>query len=123
MRYELLHNLDKYAVGIPENAPNLNPFGEYRAAHRLAPYFVGDTHDVQPLTPDVNEMLEALFMRHNRDDRPCGQDGPSLSIGDVVILGNDAYTVARRGFDKIDVRELLVLDESYVEYVERVYGG
>lgn len=48
--------------------------------------------------PSVNQMLEVLYERHNRDDRPDGQLCPSMSIGDVVVIGEVAYSVATWGF-------------------------
>jgi hypothetical protein len=34
----------------------------------------------------VKSLLEEIWERHNRDDRPDGKIGPSLSVGDVVKL-------------------------------------
>lgn len=34
----------------------------------------------------LTETLEAIFVRHNRDDRPDRMTHPSLSAGDVVVL-------------------------------------
>lgn len=34
----------------------------------------------------LTDVLEAIFVRHNRDDRPDGRTRPSLSVGDVIVL-------------------------------------
>ena len=47
---------------------------------------------------DVFAVAERLFVRHNRDDRPDGQLCPSMSVGDVVVIGETALTVESCGF-------------------------
>ena len=48
--------------------------------------------------------LERIFVRHNMDDRPDGQTNPSLSVGDVVVLGNgEAWSVNDAGFVQVEV--------------------
>ena len=47
---------------------------------------------------DVFAAAERVFAKHNRDDRPDGQLCPSMSVGDVVVLGETALTVQRCGF-------------------------
>ena len=47
---------------------------------------------------DVFAAAERVFIRHNRDDRPDGQLCPSMSTGDVVVIGEIALTVESVGF-------------------------
>ena len=47
---------------------------------------------------DVFAAAERVWVRHNRDDRPDGQLCPSMSVGDVVVLGETALTVEACGF-------------------------
>jgi hypothetical protein len=48
--------------------------------------------------------LERIFVRHNMDDRPDGQTNPSLSVGDVVVLGSgEAWSVNDAGFVQVEV--------------------
>jgi hypothetical protein len=63
-------------------------------------------------TLEVHSLAEQLFSRHNRDDRPDGQLCPSMSVGDVVVIGETALTVEGIGFsicslDPADVVESL----------------
>ena len=59
--------------------------------------------------------LEQLFAKHNRDDRPDGQLCPSMSVGDVVILGETAYTVESIGWERVDLDAAdLITDRSIV---------
>lgn len=46
-------------------------------------------------------ILEDLFARHNRDDRPDGRLCPSMSVGDVVVVGESAWTVMREGWSPV----------------------
>ena len=43
-------------------------------------------------------VLEKIWWIHNRDDRPDGQTAWSLSIGDVVVIGECAWSVDHVGF-------------------------
>ena len=49
-------------------------------------------------TVNIHHLAEDVFMRHNRDDRPDGQMCPSMSVGDVVVIGETALTVEDMGF-------------------------
>ncbi len=49
-------------------------------------------------TVNIHQLAEDVFMRHNRDDRPDGQLCPSMSVGDVVVIGETALTVETWGF-------------------------
>jgi hypothetical protein len=82
------------------NYTNLDAsFGRgYRRGDRLVKGYSGEVSgDPGPY------MLEHLFDRHNRDDRPDGRLCPSMSVGDVIILGETAWTVESMGFAPVDI--------------------
>ena len=59
----------------------------FRARHRLASTIV----------------VEVIFAKHNRDDRPDGRLCPSMSVGDVIVIGEIALSVASIGFVRVAV--------------------
>lgn len=64
----------------------------------------------------LTDALETVFVRHNRDDRPDGQLCPSLSIGDVVVIGDVAYSVDTFGFTEVTIEPAdLITDRTWVE--------
>ena len=58
---------------------------------------------------DVYAAAERVFVRHNRDDRPDGQLCPSMSVADVVVIGETALTVESCGFSicAVDVADIV----------------
>jgi hypothetical protein len=70
----------------------------YEPGDRLVKGFTGDIE-----FPRGVAALEAIFVRHNRDDRPDGQLCPSMSVGDVIVLGETAWSVANVGFTPVTV--------------------
>ena len=61
-------------------------------------------------------VLEWIFARHNRDDRPDGRLCPSMSVGDVVVLGETAWTVEDIGFARVDLDPGdLITDKTWTE--------
>lgn len=63
-------------------------------------------------------LLEHLFARHNHDDRPDGQLCPSMSVGDVVVLGESAWSVDSCGFVQVTPRVVdLITDRTWREVV------
>src|SRR3954454_20367508 len=73
----------------------------YEPGDVLIAGWVGATPLDEPL--DVFAAAEEVFARHNRDDRPDGQLCPSMSVGDVVVFGEEAMSVADIGFARVDV--------------------
>jgi len=100
MNYTIFHNLD---AGFSRG---------YQQGDRLVKGHEGDV-DVSVRTTSVG--LNAVYERHNRDDRPDGQTAPSLSVGDVVLLGETAFTVAWAGFDRVDVDPDDLVPGTYLE--------
>lgn len=47
---------------------------------------------------------EYFWTELNVDDRPWGDRVRSMSMGDVVVLGEDAYTPVTLGFERVQLR-------------------
>lgn len=92
----------------------------YRIYHnvqsRFDPYTPGDrlwfdAAAYEASVPDgthdpVTTLLEVIFDRHNRDDRPDAFSAPSLSVGDIVALDWDNenatfWAVGRFGWTEV----------------------
>lgn len=87
--YELFHNVDAH-------------FNQYRVGDRL---IRGHWARIEvPWDASNDVVCSRVFNRHNADDRPDGQDAPSLSVGDLIMLwrGPDqtpkVFAVQRFGF-------------------------
>src|SRR5262245_8464725 len=71
-----------------------------------------------PLEQLMLGIAEVLFARHNRDDRPDGRMCPSMSVGDVVVIGETAMSVDHVGFKVVTLDESdLITDRTWVEMV------
>ena len=66
----------------------------------------------------VDEVPEIMWMRHNADDRPSGQTCRSMSMGDVVVVGEVAYACESLGFRRLDAGPRTVLPGTFVEYLK-----
>ncbi len=72
---------------------------------------------------DVFDAAERVFVRHNRDDRPDGQLCPSMSTGDVVVIGEIALTVETIGFSICTVEAAdIVTDVAWRDWISRHSG-
>jgi hypothetical protein len=69
--------------------------------------------------PGIFERIaEKLFAKHNRDDRPDGQLCPSMSIGDVIVIGEIALSVDHDGFVVVGLDPAdLITDRTWREVV------
>lgn len=84
----------------------------YEPGDRLVKGWTGDVD----WNPSSIVMLEILFAKHNRDDRPDGRLCPSMSIGDVVIIGEVAHSVDSVGFVAVSVDPAdLITDRTWTE--------
>jgi hypothetical protein len=96
--YHLLHNLD---------ARFSRP---YQCGDRLADGYVG-----QVTISDLDQLAEVLYDIHIRDDRPDGRSAPSLSVGDVIVVGETAVSVDRSGFVVVAVDPADLLGVAWLE--------
>ena len=70
-------------------------------------YAVGGRDMEHALDGPLPPVLDDIYARHNRDDRPDGQLAPSLSVGDVIALefgtGRDRFfSVDSFGFTEVE---------------------
>lgn len=70
----------------------------YQPGDTLVAGWTGTVSVDNPWTISLPRLAEHVFETHNRDDRPDGQLCASMSVGDVVILGETALTVETEGF-------------------------
>lgn len=64
--------------------------------------------------------LEQIWVKHNRDDRPDGKVGPSLSVGDVVHLCGDGYHACRTtGWQEITAPDSIENEETWLTVMAR----
>ena len=88
----------------------------------IRPYEPGDrlvqgwTGEVEIDSDNFDRLVEVIYARHNRDDRPDGRLCPSMSIGDVIIIGETALSVASIGFVRVAVDPAdLITDRTWTE--------
>jgi hypothetical protein len=72
----------------------------YQPGDRLVRGYIGTMPDS---ATDPARFAEAVYARHNRDDRPDGQMCPSMSVGDVVVFGKVALSVDSFGFATVAI--------------------
>jgi hypothetical protein len=92
----------------------------YEPGDRLVRGWHEDAITADPaLAPDnIVCYAEAIFVRHNADDRPDGQLCPSLSVGDVIVIGEVAFSVARVGFVSVELNPAdLITDQTWKEAI------
>jgi hypothetical protein len=60
------------------------------------------TRSWPPGAAGIGEALEEILARHNRDDRPDAHLGPSVSVGDVVLIdGETPFGCAPVGWEAV----------------------
>lgn len=52
----------------------------------------------------VEDCLETIFMLFNRETKPDGYNGHSMSVGDIVEIENVAYICANCGWNKVEFK-------------------
>jgi hypothetical protein len=82
----------------------------YEPGHRLVKGWCG-TITVDDIT-NVDAVADLIFKKHNRDDRPDGQMCPSMSVGDVVVIGEVAVTVAVWGWKHVQLDPADVVERT-----------
>lgn len=104
MNYSIFHNLDARC------------WREWTAGDRLATGLTGSTPNFD--LRDIEILLEGIFAIHNAPDRPDGWTAPSLSIGDVVVVGESAWSVGRRGWIPVSIQAADIDPRSWLEATE-----
>ena len=97
MDYQIHHNQTSWFMRPYEPGDVLTPGyrGEFPACFQLRT-------DI-PLFEAMERLAELVFAKHNRDDRPDRFSAPSLSLGDVITIGEIAFAVDRIGFKRVDL--------------------
>ena len=79
-----------------------NVSSTYRAGYRPGDCLIEGWSGTMPIDAatvvDPAAIAELIFERHNRDDRPDGQLCPSMSVGDVTVIGEVVLTIEPVGF-------------------------
>jgi hypothetical protein len=67
----------------------------------------------------VAAVAERLFALHNGDDRPDALVCPSMSVGDVIVVGELAVSVAGCSFEQVvvDAQDVIV-DRTWREVID-----
>ena len=65
----------------------------------------------------LDSAADAIYMKHNRDDRPDGQMCPSLSMGDVINIDGKWVTVLDFGFGEVTVDPDDITTRSWLEVI------
>jgi hypothetical protein len=105
MRYRIFHNVDSLWMR------------PHRPTDRVVAGYHGDIDGVD----DVESACRAIMARHNRDDRPDGCDAPSLSVGDVIVVGETTWTVAALGFEATTLHPSAVVNGPYLQVVHDLW--
>jgi hypothetical protein len=70
---------------------------------------------------NVEAIAERIFAKHNRDDRPDGRLCPSMSVGDVIIFGEVAVSVASMGWEIVHLdADDIIDDRSWVDVIKEL---
>jgi hypothetical protein len=110
MEYTILHNVN-FVRGWKANG--------YEVGDALALGWSGEV----PFDGEIDEnLLEQIWIRHNRDQRPDRETCPSLSMGDVLLLNDNAYTVCGIGFRSVSVDEYDMTGLTVQEAIEYTNG-
>ena len=86
----------------------------YEPGNRLVKGYSG-TIEVDDPT-NLHRIAELLFHKHNRDDRPDGRLCPSMSVGDVIVVGETAVSVASMGWQNVHLDPAdIITDRTWSE--------
>lgn len=108
------------------------PFFPYEPGIKLwfdrTAYNVADASTApDALSGEAPLVLDAIYARHNRDNRPDGQLAPSLSVGDVIALefgtGRDRFfSVDSFGFTEVESPLLTDVYNAGFGNLGKLYG-
>lgn len=63
-------------------------------------------YDMVAVEESVEDFLETVFMCFNKDVKPEGYTGHSMSVGDIVEIDGVAYICANCGWNEVKWEEL-----------------
>ena len=110
--YTLYHNLSSTS----DRGRGLGPLsGAYEPGDKLVRGWRAQVSIDDPAEP--GEALETVFDLHQQDGRPDGQLAPSLSVGDVVVLGESAWSVIRVGWQPVDIDPADIDERPYLTVI------
>ena len=111
MRYQIWSN-ESYKLRekpIPGYAQFLDG---YRPDALMRMTFEGDIFSSVESKESAIDALHELFARFNQDDRPNGGAAHSLSVGDVIKINDEAWSVDVVNFTKLDRFEPVARQEG-----------
>lgn len=88
----------RYLCNVEPDAERGAGLAKFARFHSDDPYHEGDlmldawSGEVE--ADDPERAADVVFHLHNADDRPTGRICPSMSIGDVAVIGGDGEAVA-----------------------------
>ena len=84
------------------------------SAYRVNDEFVvGWWDEIEAERPE--DVPEIMFARHNADNRPSGQTCRSMSVGDVVVVGETAYACESGGFRVLDAAPRTIHPDTFAD--------
>ena len=89
----------------------------YEPGDRLVRGWQGELDDIWLINESLTGLAEIVYGIHNRDDRPDGRMCPSMSVGDVVVIGEVALSVDLAGFKVVQLDANDILPTTYLETV------
>lgn len=108
MKYRLLHNVGEEKSFLEG----------YRPGDTLVVGFEGNIDSPATVSVEaLDSLAELVFYRHNRDDRPDAHESPSLSVGDIIVFGEVAFSVLPIGFAQVFVDTEDILDISFIDFI------
>ena len=108
MKYKIFHNVNFDRVWKKTG---------YEVGDPLASGWSDEIDHVETVN---DHLLEQLWVRHNRDERPDNRTAPSLSMGDVLIVDGNAYTICAVGFRPVVVSEHDVTGASFIDFMDQI---
>ena len=119
MHYQLFHNQSAGFMRAYEPGDHLvtGYRGEFPGEAILGQCVLLKPRTDLPLIDVMTGLAERIFRIHNMDDRPDGQTAPSLSVGDVVVIGEVALSVSSVGWVLVNPPLVALIDNVLDEYM------
>lgn len=108
----------KRFVNVNFNEQARASFDGYKAGDPITMTAIGSVEAATEL-----DACEQVFIRHNQDDRTDGRVGPSMSVGDVVILRTEdcskGFACTANGFERIQILDLNIDQRFWIDIVQQ----